>query len=163
MVDLKDISKALNGLVMEKEKVQSRLDTLLQRKQELQQLPLPKADFIAMIIEEQGLRENQLSYRLYQKYHRRIDEPMAPIRIRNVNDSPLTWPMGTDDIPNDVLHVLFEKQINETLIEAMEKWDWPEVVGPTRAERLEELATLDKEIGELKDWLQQASQLAGAA
>lgn len=164
MFDLKNISKALTGLVAEKEKVQARLDELLKRQNELRTIPLPKDDFIAMIIEEQGLREDQLSYRIYQKYRRRINEPMGPLHIRDIHDSPLAWPVGTGTIPNDVWHVLFGEQINKVLIEAMEKWtEWPEVVGPTRAKRFKEMAVIEEEIAELREWLQQAAQLAGAA
>ncbi len=160
MLDLSQVNKAIAKIVKEKENVQARLDMLLQRRQELTNKPLPKSDFIAMVLEEQSLRENDLSHRLFMKYKARIHEPMSPLKIRGINDTPLSWPMGTNDIPNDVWHVLFGKQINAVIVEAMEKWEWPEEVGPTRAERQEELAVIEVEIAELKAWLDQAAQLS---
>lgn len=159
-MDLKKITSALDELTAARQKVQTRMDELLKRKQWLQSIPLPKDDFIAMIIEEQGLRENDLSHRLFMLCERRINEPMAPLKIKGVNDSPLCWPRGTFDIPNDVWHILFAEQINRALVAAMETWDWPEEVGPTRAEREKEMAVIDKELAELKAWLDQAAQLA---
>jgi chromosome segregation ATPase len=160
VLDLTQVNKEIAKIAKEKEKIQARLEELLQRRQELTNKPLPKKDFIDMIIEEQGLRENELSRRLFKIYGRRLNEPMSPMKIRGRDDSPLCWPIGENKIPNDVWHVIFGKQINAAITEAAEKWEWPEDVGPTRAERQEELERIGTEIEELKAWLNQAAMLS---
>lgn len=159
MIDLTNVNEALNSVETERKKIQDRLEQLKQRKRELLKLPLPKADFIKAFIEEQSLRENELSSRLYTKYQTYIDSPMRDLKIRGRDDSPLTWPRGTNTIPPDIFHIIFGKQINAVIVEAIEKWPWPEKVGPTRAERKTELATIDGEISELQSWLDQVRNM----
>lgn len=160
MIELDKINDILVTVESEQKKVQEQLEKLLRRREELHTLPLPQADFIKLFIEEQSLRENQLSERLFRKYSSRIHEPMWTLKIRGENDSPLTWPKGHLTIPVDVFHILFSKEINAAIVEALEKWSWPEEVGPTRAEREKELAKLDEEIDSLKSWLDKAKKFS---
>ena len=160
MIELDKINDFLATVGSEQKKVQAQLEELLRRREELHTLPLPQDDFIKMFIEEQSLRENQFSERLFGKYSSLIHSPMWTFKIRGINDSPLTWPKGTPTIPPDVFHFIFSKEINTAIVEALKKWSWPEEVGPTRAEREKELAKLDKQIDKLKSWLDRAKKLS---
>lgn len=160
-MDLKQIQSSLEKMSAAKIDVQARLDKLIDRRQWLTTTPLPRADFIKYFLEVQGGRENQLPHRLSLLTKNMVNEPMGTIKIKTINDSPLCWPRGTDTIPNDVWHIILGDAINKVLADALEQIPWPEgdEVGPPRAERAEELATIEAEIAELRAWLDQAAAL----
>ena len=143
----------------EQSRVEAKLQSLLQRREDLLSLPLPREDFIATIADWIDQTGREFPARLLQ--HRLsgfLEQPMRGLPARGFN--PLTLDNNTVPDPAGLLYLLRD-QVQEGVRRALESIDWPAEVGPPRAKRVVELARLDQEIADLQSQLDALKAAAG--
>ncbi len=151
----RDVLKALQG---EEHKVKADLEKALQRREDLHTLPLPLDDYIAAVHEQMDKARSNWPVHLKHKLVSFNDRPL--VERAWVSFNPLTTAEGSKLHPG-ALMFCFGKEAKDGVAAAINSWDdYPEIVGPTRAERFSELKGLDKDIASLQGKLK---KIRGAA
>lgn len=152
MLALNKLAEMLASIRNEEKRLTAQLDKCLRRREDLHQLPYEKEEFILMI--EAMVDRNKFRYpdKLKHKIAGLIQAPLHPIDPE-MRFNPL---MLFDDIvaDHDALLFVFQKEIKAGVRRAIDSWEWPDKVGPPKAERLKELKKLDKEIADLQTQLE---------
>lgn len=148
------LSKLISALTEargEQAALERRLETLLQRQEDLRTLPLPRADFVALI--QELLDGNQTTYpkRLMVKLEALAQNPLKQFNFGNVFNPLLLFGPNVD--PEGLLFLL-GPQIRKAVADVISAAPWPEVVGPPRAARLVELEKIGAEIADIQGKLE---------
>ncbi len=149
---LQKLKESIGIFATEAEKIKRDLSEKLDRRSDLMTLPLPQHDFADSVCEaiDSGLGTD-FSRRLRHTMDLAISQPLQPIGNERFN--PLTT---FDATKLDHAGILFcmKDSIKAGVRETIMSWtDWAKECGPTRAERLKELAALDKQIEALQEKL----------
>ncbi len=151
----RDVLKALQG---EEHKIKADLEKALQRRESLHTLPLPLDDYIAAVHEQMDKARSDWPDHLKHKLVSFNDRPL--VERAWINFNPLATVEGSKLHPG-ALMFCFGQEAKKGVAAAISSWDdYPETVGPTRAQRFIELKKLDKDIAILQGKLK---KIRGAA
>ncbi len=143
----------------EESAVKAQLEKALQRREDLHTLPLPREDYIEMVCSfADGRIKERYPKNLKHKIAFTEGNPMRSVNLDLFNIS--TSHADANKIDNSLILWCFSDQIKDGIKRAIETWDYPSEVGPTRAERSKEIKQLDKDISKLQKQLTSIRGLA---
>lgn len=162
MFDFLKIRDSVNSLAAEVQGIRSDIEQKKQRREDLQTLPIPKAEMVAEIgawIDAQNDATREHAQRVVNQLLNRPTKPLQEFNIIPLLSNPAD---GRHLVGQQHLLLMLGDLIKDQLPAWLDRIDYPEVVGPPRAERMAELVKLDKEIDKLErqeaELLEQAAQ-----
>ena len=154
---LGDIGTELDGLFFER-------DQKMQRVEDLQNLPLSKADFLELMFD--GIDDFQHEYRdrmqlMVDDFHSRPDQLSSAGQVKNLTTlAPWSGQSKTAILPVAIF-ALFGGEIKTSLSKVIADVKWPEECGISLVERRKEISKLNKEISKLDAQIQELKGFAG--
>jgi len=149
MFDFTKLKGYISNLGIETRKLAAALESKKLEREKLQDLPLPRDDFIKMItswVDESSGRFNDF---LHNKLIVRMKILERPNTIWNTSGFGLFT--GNDGTLNqECLCAIFGKEIKSVIAASISTWDWPAECGLPRAERKTALVIINKEIEKLE-------------
>lgn len=148
----------------EQARVDAKLQGLLQRREDLLTMPLEREEFITIVEQwiDQSAAEQGKHYGkhlLEYKVQGLVNHPLKSSPPKDLNP----FVLFAEGVNPAVALLLLRDHVKAGVRAALEAANWPEQVGPPRAERIKELAELDAEIGQLQGELEQLRQAAAGS
>ena len=158
-IDLGIFKKSLAAVKDRTHALETEIEALKQRRESLDQLRLPREDFIALLeeyIDEQAARYRGSLHEYLGSVAERYQTDLSalPYELPLLRSVPAHYPGSERGILAPAIYLFFGETFKDAMRREVEAMPWPEA-GPPRAAREKERGALDKEIATKERTLQE--------
>lgn len=150
MLNFTKLKSMLGDVAARRRELEGQIETLLQRREDLASLPLPKSDFLEFM--SACIDDHKADY--IERLERQINqhhENGHPLCLKPSKNWPVLapWSGQVNVIVPGAILCLLGPEIKTRLAQLVGEMQWPDA-GPPLAERRDELEKIDKEITKLE-------------
>lgn len=164
-MNIEKLKAEVRAFFSERKKSAKELEKLRQRRDFLQNAPLPRDDVIE-IVQTAVSRHEEKVHESFDRWARNVLPKNDPRQTESLCSgiNPLNLAqIGDEIVLRSILCVVAKDFLIAEATRAINAADWPDDIGPRRVERARELAKLDAQIASLEETLASLDQEASAA
>ncbi|HEC11807.1 MAG TPA: hypothetical protein ENI80_00895 [Acidiferrobacteraceae bacterium] len=164
MLDFLKLSTAIQDVGRQASSLRKKIERLKRQRESLETAALPRSEFADMLCEMVDASGERFLLNLNASVRHMYHKPNIDIQGRHINVLTATGAGGGHQLHQENLLWVFRDQIKDALRKAVDLLpDYPDEVGPPKAERPALIKKLDKEIANLERQDAELRQQAEAA